>query len=188
MRLILEPLAERPHKARLADAGLARQQHHLAVALLGPLPALEQKSDLMLAADQRRQARPMQRLEPAFGGAFPDHAPSLHRTGKALQSMQAEVGKIEQARRSAAGCGRRSPRSRLGQGLQPRREVRGVADHRLLARRAFTDQLADDHRAGGDADTSRERAACADPRLWTAATAARPARTARSASSSWARG
>ena len=159
MRLILEPPAQRPNEARLADAGLARQQHHLAVALLGSLPVLEQQADLMLATDKRRQACPVQRLEPALGGAFPDHAPRPHRNGKALQGLQAEFGELEQPANQLPGAGGDHHRARLGQGLQPRREVRRVADHRLLARRAFADQLADDHRAGGDADTGRERLA-----------------------------
>ena len=42
MRITLEPRTQGPHEARLADARLARQQHHLALALLGPLPVLEE--------------------------------------------------------------------------------------------------------------------------------------------------
>jgi hypothetical protein len=41
---------------------------------------------------------------------------------------------------------------RLGQRLQPRREVRRLADHRLFLRRALADQIPDDHQPGGDAD------------------------------------
>ena len=40
MRLVAQALAQRPDHARLADPRLARQQHHLAVAILGPGPAL----------------------------------------------------------------------------------------------------------------------------------------------------
>ena len=43
-------------------------------------------------------------------------------------------------------------RVRLGQGLQPGGEVRRLADDRLLLRRAFADQIADDHQPGGDPD------------------------------------
>ena len=160
MRLTLEPLAQRPHEARLADAGLARQQHHLALALLGSLPALEQQADLVLAADKRRQARSVQRLEPALGGAFPRprakpgperESPSVSCRPSSASSNSPPIScRVRAAITTAA---------RLGQGLQPRRQVRRVADHRLLARRAFADQLADDHRAGGDADTGRERPA-----------------------------
>ncbi len=40
-RLSAQLLAERPEQARFADAGLASEQHHLAVAVLGPSPAFE---------------------------------------------------------------------------------------------------------------------------------------------------
>ena len=71
VRLVAEALAQGPDHARLADPRLAREQHHLAVAVLGPGPALEQHAELVLAPDQRREMLAMQRLEAAFGPASP---------------------------------------------------------------------------------------------------------------------
>jgi hypothetical protein len=53
VRLALQPLAERARQARLADPGLAREQHDLALAVPGPPPAVEQQRQLVPAADQR---------------------------------------------------------------------------------------------------------------------------------------
>ena len=78
--------------------------------------------------------------------------------------------------------------ARLGERLQPGREVRGLADHRLLPRRALADQVADHDEAGRDPDPRRERLARRRGEPATAAAIASPARTARSASSSCARG
>ncbi len=47
-------------------------------------------------------------------------------------------------------------RVRLGQGLQTGGEVRRFADDRLLLRRSFADQIADDHQPGGDPDARVE--------------------------------
>ena len=44
-----------------------------------------------------------------------------------------------------------------GSGLQTSGEVRRFADDRLLPRRAFADQVADNHQPGGDPDTRLER-------------------------------
>ena len=41
--------------------------------------------------------------------------------------------------------------------MQPRRQVRGLADHRLLPGRTLADEVAHDHKAGRDADPRRER-------------------------------
>ena len=78
VRLALEPLAEGAGDAGLADPGLAREQHHLALAVAGLLPAVEQERDLLLAPDQRRQAG-RARLETAADRALAEHAPRPHR-------------------------------------------------------------------------------------------------------------
>ena len=71
--------------------------------------------------------------------------------------------------------------------LQPRREVRRLTDDRLLLSRTRSDQIADHHQPGGDADAGLQRSAGLQtcPPLRSTSS---PARTARSASSSWACG
>jgi hypothetical protein len=51
MQFTAQPFAQGAHEARLADAGLAREEHDLALALFGPLPALQQQRQLLLATD-----------------------------------------------------------------------------------------------------------------------------------------
>ena len=140
----------------------------------------------MLAPDQRRQRWPCSASKRPSARHWPAtrHA---QRLGEALQAVQAEVGQLEQAADQPARRLADHDAAWLGQRLQPGREVRRLADYRLLLCRALADQLADHDQAGGDADPGRQRLACGRGRP-TAAAIASPARTARSASSSCAWG
>src|SRR5262249_45697764 len=93
-----EPLLEGARDPGLADARLAREQHHAAfLLLLGLPPPAEQQLDLLLAANKRCGSRsPVQRLEPAFGGALAQHAPGLHRFGKALRLDHAKLRVVKE--------------------------------------------------------------------------------------------
>ena len=53
-------------ETRLADARLAREQHHAAVTVFCAIPLAPQQVDLLLAPDERRQRRLVQRLETAL--------------------------------------------------------------------------------------------------------------------------
>ena len=53
MRLSFDALVQLPHEPRLADAGLAREQYHLALAVPRLLPPAQQQCDLLLATDER---------------------------------------------------------------------------------------------------------------------------------------
>ena len=156
VRLTVQLLAQRAQQARLADPRLARDQDHLAVAVPGPGPAFHQYRQLVLTADERRQALAAQRLEAAFGVAFALDPEGRERQGEALEAGGPKIGQLEQAADQASGrladdhlAGRR-------QRLQPGGEVRGLADHRLLAGGTFADQFADHDQAGGDADPRRQ--------------------------------
>ena len=87
------------------------------------------------------------RLEAAFGPALARDPPRRQRLGEALEALRAEVVELEQAAEQATRGRADHHRSRLGQRLQARREVGRLADHRLLARCALADQIAD-HRPG----------------------------------------
>ena len=156
MRLDVEALLQRRGDARLADAGFAGDQHDLAVAGLGARPAPQQQVDFLVAADQRRQRRSVQRLEPARDGARTQHLPGRHRRGDALDLDGAEIAVLEEIADQPARARGDDDRVRLGQGLQPGGEVRRFADDRLLLRRAFADQIADDDQPGGDPDARLE--------------------------------
>ena len=124
MRLGVEALLQCRGDARLADAGLARDQHDLAVARLGARPAPQQQVDLLVAADQRRQRRSAQCLEPARDDARPQYLPGRHRRGDALDLDGAEIAVLEEIADQPARARGDDDRVRLGQGLQPGGEVR----------------------------------------------------------------
>ena len=53
----------------------------------GPLPAVEQQRQLVLAPDQRREyGRTVQGLEAALGRALADDGAGAHRLGEALEA------------------------------------------------------------------------------------------------------
>ena len=130
----------------------------------------------------------MQRLEAALGGALAHHPRGHHRRAQAPELDGTEILVLEQPAGQPPRARRDHHRPRLGQCLQPRREVRRLADHRLLLRRTLADQIADDHQPGGDADPHLQwrRPTVSSPATFS--TSFNAARTARSASCSSARG
>ena len=109
----------------------------------------------MLAPDQRRETLAVQRLEAALGATLAFDPPGGERLGEALEPLRAEVGQLEQPADQPPGRLADHHAARRGQRLQPRGQVRRLADHRLLLGRAFADQLADHDQAGRDADPRR---------------------------------
>src|SRR5207247_243022 len=73
MRLALELDQEALGDARLADAGLAGEQHDPTLAGLGLIPTAQQQIDLFLPADERGQRAFAPRLEPADTGRLAAH-------------------------------------------------------------------------------------------------------------------
>src|ERR687887_221306 len=69
----------------------------------------------------------------------------------------AEIAIVEQAAQQAARIVRDDDRVRFGKPLKPCREIRGLTNDRLFLGRAFTEQIADDDKAGGDTDTHLQR-------------------------------
>ena len=94
----------------------------------------------------------MQCLEAALGGAAAHHPRRHHRRAQALELDGTQIRVLEQTAGQPPRARRDHHRPRLGQRLQPRREVRRLADHRLFLRRTLADQIPDDHQPGGDAD------------------------------------
>jgi hypothetical protein len=138
-------LAQHP---ALADARLAGKQHHLAFAILRQLPALDQQAEFVLAADKTGQPAAAHGFEAALGCRYPRDRPGLDRLGQTLDRVPAECLQPKQIADEPARGGADHHGARLGQGLQPRRQVRRLADHRLLLRGALADQIADHHETG----------------------------------------
>src|SRR5215471_14565489 len=104
MRLAAEPLFQRRGDARLADAGLAGDQHDLASARLGARPTTQQQVDLLVAANQRGQCRSAQRLETALDTALSQHLPAADDwLGAGDGFDRAELAAVEQAADQASG-------------------------------------------------------------------------------------
>ena len=190
VRLVAEALAQRPdQRATCRSPARPTSSTTWPSPSLAQRPALEQDAELVLAPDQRRETLAVQRLEAALGATLAFDPPGRQRLGEALEALRAEVGQLEQPADQPPRRLADHHAARRRERLQPRREVRRLADHRLLLRRALADQLADHDQAGGDADPRRQRLARRrrQPRR-RASTSASPARTARSASSSCACG
>src|SRR5262249_28494472 len=123
MRLCAEALLQLRNDARLADAGLAQDQHNLAVAGLSAPPAPQQQFNLLLASDQRRQRRSAQCLEPALDDTRTQYLPRLHRLDDALDAGAPEIGISEELADQPSGARRDDDGIRLCQGLQAGGEV-----------------------------------------------------------------
>jgi hypothetical protein len=90
MRLVADPLAQRGQNARLADAGLARQQHDLALALRRVAPAVQQQRCLVLTPDEGRHGLRPRRLETADVLGLAQNRPRENRRVEALEDLGAE--------------------------------------------------------------------------------------------------
>ena len=137
---------------RLADAGLAADADHLAVAGDDLLPPVAQQVAFGLAAHERRQRGDARGLEPALDVALADHAPRANRLRDALQRLLAQVLEVELAARQPLRRGRDDHGIGRRQALQARREVGRIADDVLLGRPAGADGVADNDQPGSDAD------------------------------------
>src|SRR5712691_4576318 len=91
----LQQLLERQRNPRLADAGLARDQHDATFALGGLLPASLQHLQLFFSTDQRRQVARMQRLETTLDNTYPRNLPRPDRLCGAGSVDFAEIAAIE---------------------------------------------------------------------------------------------
>ncbi|HKN29675.1 MAG TPA: hypothetical protein VJY34_18025 [Roseiarcus sp.] len=87
MRLARQPLEERRRQPRLADAGLAGDEHDLPFARFRLVPTPEQQFGLFLAAHERHEAARVQRLEPALLRTRAQRRPGAGRPGDALEVL-----------------------------------------------------------------------------------------------------
>jgi hypothetical protein len=101
----------------------------------------------------------VERLEAPLGGPLGDHPPTSHRLGEPFEPLHPEVSTLEQAAQQVAGAVRHDDGSRLCQVQDASRQVRRLANHRFLLRRALPDQVANHYEAGRNAHAGRQRRA-----------------------------
>jgi hypothetical protein len=157
--LALGRVQHRPDQPGLADAGLADQEHRLTLAGRGLPPALEHEPQLLLAPDHGGHPVRPAGLEAALGPALAGDLEARHEVLEALEPERAEAAQLEHVAQEPARAVRDHHRPRRRRLLQPRREVRGLADHRLLAGRPLAGEVPDHHEAGRHAHPRRERPA-----------------------------
>jgi hypothetical protein len=109
---------------RLAEAGFADNQHQLTVALSCALPAPHQHDDLVVATDQRCQ---MALADAPAAPARPNDAVQSQRLWHALEFVVAALLDDEQASYLPLDARCCYDRTRLGQRLCPRRNIRHVS-------------------------------------------------------------
>ncbi len=114
MRLGVEALLQCRGDVRLAEASLARYQYDLTIPRLGARPAPQEQVDLLVAAHQPGQCRPVQRLEPAGDDARTQYLPSRHRRGDAFHRDGAETAVLEEIADQPARARGDDDRVRLG--------------------------------------------------------------------------
>ena len=155
--LALQPLAQGKHEARLADARLAREHHDLAVARACQARAIDQERQLLLAADQLDDALRMERLEAAIRRDLADDRPAVHALANPFidrAPRSTRSNRLPMRRRVVAAITTWPGPARL----EPRGEIRRLADHRSFSRRPVG-KIAHHDEAGGDADAAGERLA-----------------------------
>ena len=150
-----DAIAELLRHPRLADPRLARHQHDLARSGPDPIPEARQQRHLSGASDQWRQLRGTIGLEARVERSRPGHLADAQWLRQALQPTLAQVAVLEYAACQAI-C-RRGDDHAVGRGqvLDPRSDVRRLADHILRA--VLVVRCADRDQAAGNADTDGER-------------------------------
>src|SRR5215470_2265367 len=95
VRVAFDPAGQLCGEARLANPGLARDQHDPSLAGLCLPPAPHKQVELLVAADERSRLG-AQCLEAAQDAAFAEHMPSALRLGKTGERLRPEILELEQ--------------------------------------------------------------------------------------------
>ena len=113
-------------QARLTKARFADNRYQLPVALPRSLPAAHQHGDFLVATNERRQMALPRSASAATG---PDYPVQWRRFGHAFEFMAAALLGDEKAGHLALHPRCHDDRTRFGQHLSPRRDVRHVAEN-----------------------------------------------------------
>src|SRR5262252_4234012 len=144
---------------RFADARFAGNQHDLTLAALRPRPAPQQQLGFFLAPDEGSQTARMQCLEAARRGTRAQRRPRPRRPGEALEVPRPEVLEFKEIAEKSTRAVADDDHVRLGNLLQPRREIRRLANDAALLRLPPADEIADDDQPGRNSDTGLQESA-----------------------------
>jgi hypothetical protein len=136
--------------ARLADAASPLRKYHLALASLGQPPALDQQGQFLIAADDRSHFA-VSGGKPAFELALAKHREDGSRLGDSLECPGPQIAQHEEITSKVPRGLLNDDRVRLGNALQPRREIGRLAHHGVPLPGSFADEITYDDHAGGDA-------------------------------------
>ncbi len=98
----------------------------------------------------------MKCVETASHGTRSQRCPGSRRLGDTLEVQGSEILQLEEITKEVSRSVSDHNGVRLGDPLQACREVRGLTDNASLLRFARTDEVADHHEPGCDADTYRK--------------------------------
>ena len=149
VRLTMQALDQSFQQAGFSDPRLAAHKHHLALAALGQLPAIEEDADFAVAADELREGLAARRIEATFHVAFARDAEHRHTVLKALELVGTEIFVLESMARQAAGIVRDDDLARLQRPEGVRRDWR-LARHMAAVERPASGKIAHDHAATRD--------------------------------------
>lgn len=117
MRLAGETFAQALSQPRLAEPGLARDEHDLPLAVPGASPSAHQQLDLVLAANVGGQAGAVPCLEAALRAPLPDDPPGGLGLGDTLQVLRRQRLTIEKACDQSMGALADNDAPRIGHSL-----------------------------------------------------------------------
>ena len=143
---------ERLDDARLADPRFAGEKRDASVAPACRAPRIRKEVEFLLAPHQGRERADSKRVETGLGLARAHNPPCADGLREPLERVLAELGAFEQAADEPMGHGSDDDGIRFRQPLQPGGEIGRLAENRMLLGRAFANDVAGDHQAGGDPD------------------------------------
>ncbi len=159
--LRFQPLAQRAQDAALADTRLARQHHHLTLAVFGLRPAAKQQIQFLYAAHQGGQrAVATMRVEAAIRHQGPFHSPGAKGFRDALQVLLPKIVQFKRLADQSTGRLRDDNLVSGGQCLQTCGQI-GRATHRGdRLGGAGLDLAASDDQTGCDPNTHVQGDTC----------------------------
>jgi hypothetical protein len=156
VRIVAQLLSQLLHEARLAHPCLPAQEHDLADPILGLLPTIEEQGRLLLTSHKRDELSRGGEFETTLDATLLEDAVDGDWTRDPLQGLGAAILEHEYASYQAAGGVTDDNRVGLGQRLQPRSEIRRLADNRIRLAGSAGAELPCHDEAGVDADANLE--------------------------------